>query len=387
MDASELAREYREQYYHSYEALSPRIKELIGQFVKDKGIPIAQIESRTKTVESFQRKIERKSYKDPFTEIKDFAGIRVVCYYADDVARIAELLRDEFEVDSEHSTNKVEDLAIDEFGYRSFHLVCSIKEPRASLAEWRSVAELQFEIQVRSVLQHAWAAISHKLDYKNASQAPHDIRRRLFRLSALLELADDQFDLIRDISQEISAGYRSDVEKGDLSLPLDLDSLSTYVGEKVDLRKWEQLGLESGLRPDLKIDFGSNVGAEKESELNRARIQFFLAILQAMGLTLVSEVDALIHKHVSKAPQIIKKVAVASKKHGFLMRASGLDVIAVTLAIAERNRLPRGFSWPEPWVDGIRGAMDELLSLKKSEEGSSSSEKGKKDKRINPADP
>ena len=109
------------------------------------------------------RKVERKSHANPFDEIKDFAGVRVISYYNDDVDRIAIILNSELDVDPAHSMDKISNLDIDEFGYRPFHLVCKLKEPRIALPEWKRFSGLTIEIQVRSVLQHAWAAISHKL--------------------------------------------------------------------------------------------------------------------------------------------------------------------------------------------------------------------------------
>src|SRR5262249_18923189 len=153
--------------------------------------------------------------------------------------------RREFDVDPNHSSDKLEDLEVDEFGYRSFHLVCTLSAARRSLAEWSKYRDLCVEIQVRSVLQHAWAAISHKIDYKTVSQAPTELRRGLFRLSALLELADDQFAALRDKSANLVQQYQSDVALGQLNVALNLDSLTQYLREAVNLDEWRQLGVAS----------------------------------------------------------------------------------------------------------------------------------------------
>lgn len=54
-----------------------------------------------------------------------------------------------------------------------------------------------------TVLQHAWATISHKLDYKSEVDVPRELRRSLFRLSALLELADKEFVDLRRRTEEL----------------------------------------------------------------------------------------------------------------------------------------------------------------------------------------
>ncbi|MCK4392178.1 hypothetical protein KAX17_04670, partial [Candidatus Bipolaricaulota bacterium] len=181
MKSANQLEEYRERYYPVFRDFADRIHALIEELVKSEGIPVAQVEDRAKSPESLAGKLQRKPYRDPFSEIKDLAGVRVVTYYHDDVQHVADVIRREFDVDDEHSSNKLQELAVDEFGYRSFHLVCALQAPRDALPEWQQFAGLAVEIQVRSVLQHAWAAISHKLDYKVASQAPAELRRQLFR--------------------------------------------------------------------------------------------------------------------------------------------------------------------------------------------------------------
>jgi hypothetical protein len=172
--------------------------------------------------------------------------VRIITYYEDDAELVASIIHHEFEVDTKHSVDKSTELEVDEFGYRSLHFVVHLGESRRRLAEWRTLAAFSAEIQVRSVLQHAWAAISHKLDNKRTSQAPPELRRRLFRLSALLELADEGFSELRDAGQEVAAHYRREVDRGELELPLNLDSLRQYLEEKAALPRWAQLATAAG---------------------------------------------------------------------------------------------------------------------------------------------
>jgi putative GTP pyrophosphokinase len=351
VDRSEAERNYREKYRGLYQTLSDRASGLISQLLEEASIPISQIEHRAKTVESFLGKLDRKAYNDPFTEINDFAGIRVITYYADDVIKVADVLKNEFDVDSGHSTDKVEELGVDEFGYRSFHLVCKLKPPRSSLIEWKHVKSLQFEVQIRSVLQHAWAAISHKLDYKSASQAPTQVRRQLFRLSALLELADDEFASIRDRTEVIVETYRKDVDRGDLSIPLNIESLKEYIKERIDTREWEQLGTEMGLRS--KPEYDSEV---IDSSLNR-----LFTTLKALGINQIRDFDELVRDAKPAANNILSKIAVTSKKHDYLMFAVPLDVLNVVIAVKKREALPKDFAW-DLWAPALQQTLKELSS-------------------------
>ena len=88
------------------------------------------------------------------------------------------------------------------------------------------MAALKAEIQIRSILQHAWAEIEHDLGYKSKHAIPLPIRRRFSRLSGLLELADQEFDGLRSnlraYSEEIAT--RQDIEQ-----PIDRISLAHFI--------------------------------------------------------------------------------------------------------------------------------------------------------------
>lgn len=351
MDDNALAhqREYIATYEPLYRSLAARIADLLGGLLSDAQIPVVQIEHRAKTVESFLGKLARKAYSDPFSEIKDFAGIRVITYYADDVDKIAQILRSEFDVDSDHSTDKMDDLDVDEFGYRSFHLVCAVKPPRSELAEWRQYNGLSFEVQVRSVLQHAWAAISHKLDYKTARQAPKEVRRQLYRLSALLELGDQEFAAIRDRTHSMAEEYRENVDKGHLEIPLNLSSLTEYINERVNLEEWRELGKAAGL-------------ADLIGEVNRERdIELFFETLTSMKVHTIRELDDLIAKHKKSAQALLTRFSKACQTRGYRADLSPEDSVHVFVALAEHGRLPKGFAWDDPWLDEVQDAMNELL--------------------------
>ncbi|MCH8041030.1 MAG: hypothetical protein IH977_11905 [Nitrospinae bacterium] len=348
-DKVDYQREFTREHLPLYQSLSPRICELLGSVLSDAEIPVAQIEHRPKSVESFLAKLGRKAYSDPFKEIKDFAGIRVIAYYADDVPRVAQILRDEFEIDEANSTDKLEELQVDEFGYRSYHLVCSLKPPRSKLTEWRQYNDLCFEVQIRSVLQHAWAAISHKLDYKSAKQAPKEVRRQLFRLSALLELGDQEFASIRDRSRTVVEEYREDVDRGQLDIPLNVASLTEYLNERFDRDEWRQLGIAAGMR---------DPGGTSPSDIH-TRLLF--ETLSEMGIGSLKELDTLIAQNKRRAPEILTSIVEACEIEGSKVSALPENLLNFFVAIAARERLPVNFTWGERWDPFLRDAMNELL--------------------------
>ena len=338
--------EYKEQYEPLYKILAQRIADLLQDLLTEELIPVAYIEQRAKKSESLLDKLKRKHCKEPLEEIKDLAGIRVVTYYNDDVSRVCDIVSREFNVDPLHSNDKINELEVDEFGYRSFHLVCGFKEPRSNLPEWKRLSSLCFEVQVRSVLQHAWAAISHKLDYKSTSQAPQEIRRGLYRLSALLELADQEFASIRDRAAGVVAQYRQDVEKGTLNIPLNIDSLNQYLRERFNFDEWNKLGLQARLNK-----------SNDYAKFDEADVQDNFLIFNSLGIRTVDELDDLLSKHKSQAVSILKMMSESVAG----ITAWPMNTMVYVLAIAEKHRLPHNFSWPEPWDDDMKSAMNHLL--------------------------
>jgi len=132
----------------------------------------------------------------------------VITYLDSDVDKVEKLVRKEFEIDEKNSIDK-RILQSNEFGYRSLHIVASIDSSRLKLTEYQRYKGLKFEIQIRSILQHAWAEIEHDLGYKGKSSIPESHVRSFNRLSALLESADIEFDRLK---KEL-AEYEKDVTK------------------------------------------------------------------------------------------------------------------------------------------------------------------------------
>ena len=214
-----------------YEAFTQRLEDLLRQLLESDEVKYHLIESRTKDVESLCEKACRpgKSYAHPLEEITDLSGIRIILYYLDDVDRVANLIRREFRVDEPHSVDKSQHLKENEFGYLSIHFVVQLSDARSLLTEWHEFAELKAEIQIRTVLQHAWAAISHVLQYKSKYYAPKQLRRKLFRLSGLLELADEEFMALRDIHDQIVELQMSQLQRGDNIVELTQEAIAQYI--------------------------------------------------------------------------------------------------------------------------------------------------------------
>ncbi|MCH8911411.1 MAG: hypothetical protein IH867_11840, partial [Chloroflexi bacterium] len=124
---------------------------------------------------------------------------------------------------------ELESLGVDEMGYQSVHLLVRLRQ-QVGGARYEKLKELTCEIQVRTVVQDAWAIISHHLVYKNEKSVPARLRRDLNNTSSLLEIAQSVFDAVRTkrdkYIEEIQARQCEDGEF--LDQPVDYDTLNAY---------------------------------------------------------------------------------------------------------------------------------------------------------------
>jgi ppGpp synthetase/RelA/SpoT-type nucleotidyltranferase len=240
-----------------YEKYSARVADLLVTLMNADGIRIHTSEQRAKTVDSFREKIQRpgKSYADPIAELPDLCGIRIIVYHPEDVIAVEQLVRNEFKVDEDNSGDAASRLAANEFGYLSVHLVVSLSTQRKRLAEWKLFSNFRAEIQIRTVLQHAWADISHALQYKNDDDVPDSLKRKLFLLSGLLELADEEFSRLRAahlaLAKDISTASSSDIADQEINLV----TLQHYIihadNAKIVNATAEEVGFDISMSSDL----------------------------------------------------------------------------------------------------------------------------------------
>jgi len=169
-----------------------------------KNILYHNIDSRSKTIESFKNKIKGGIGFKP-KEMQDLAGIRIICYVKSDVEKISNLVENTFEIDSSKSHDKSKILDENEMGYQSIHYVAKLPRSRLDAAdEMKRFANLQFEIQIRTILQHAWAEIQHDEIYKNRERLPAEVKRRFYLVSSVLESADNEFETLHNKGEKYS---------------------------------------------------------------------------------------------------------------------------------------------------------------------------------------
>lgn len=214
-----------------HERLGSIVAATLEASIKKHGIEYLNITHRPKSENDAIEKIHRKEYSDPKRQLTDLSGIRVITYLEEHVIQIGNLIKRLFEVDVENSLDRSEILGLDRMGYRSTHFVCILGSARNALEEYEGLGALKFEIQVRTVLQHAWAELAHDRSFKFGFELPTKIQRKLNLFSGMLEVVDNAFD---DIAKEID-NYKADIAHKTMlqisNVEIDSISLSKFMSE------------------------------------------------------------------------------------------------------------------------------------------------------------
>lgn len=99
---------------------------------------------------------------------------------------------------------------------------------------------------MRTILQHAWAQIDWKLRYKTDVGVPSDIRRRLYRISALLEVAEDDLSRVSTLAEELRKKYEDQIESGNLEIAVNQESLDLFINKSEVVKELEKIAKENG---------------------------------------------------------------------------------------------------------------------------------------------
>ena len=238
--SEEIIKQYIAQL-SDYEAFCQNIEHLIKRLLETEKIDYYSLNKRVKTIESLKNKLIKKGNKyKSISEITDLAGIRIITYYSDQVDNVATIIEKEFEVDKENTIDKRKIMDPDKFGYISLHYIIKLNAARKQLPEYEHFKEFKAEIQIRTILQHAWADIEHDLGYKTKEAIPRDIQRDFNRLSGLLELADKEFLGIRNFLSKYKDYVSSNIDKHDEEILLDKVSLAEFINTNQQLKQLNQ---------------------------------------------------------------------------------------------------------------------------------------------------
>lgn len=224
-----------------YEAYGNVLKDVIEKCLAEDDIKYHSIESRAKSIESFGEKackpsdenLDKPKYPDPLINITDLTGVRIITFFPKTLDDVNMILYKELEVIEKSDKSDLLDQE-ERLGYKSVHYLIRLKQSRCVLPEYKKFGAFVAEIQVRTILQHAWAEIEHDIEYKSAITIPSSIKRRFMALAGLLEIADREFQSIQYDDETNRVLANESVEQGLLDeVEITPDALKAYLDKKL----------------------------------------------------------------------------------------------------------------------------------------------------------
>lgn len=169
--------------------------------------PIETIKSRLKSPESIVDKVARKGL--PMTiesiekNIRDIAGIRVICSFPSDIYMLADCLLSQDDITLIERKDYIEHPKPN--GYRSLHLIVEIP---VFLSEGRILVPV--EVQIRTIAMDFWASLEHSLRYKAQENIPQHISDELQRVATDIASLDQRMQAIHDQVEQLSPSEEED---------------------------------------------------------------------------------------------------------------------------------------------------------------------------------
>ena len=328
-----ILEEYREEY-HVFEKMEEVIRRELTRSITDNGLYVNAIETRIKTEKSLAGKLELKGSKySTLSSLTDIVGARIITFYTDDVDKISALVDRIFSIDWANSVDKRKQHELDSFGYNSLHYICRIPESLYCDPAFPEINEFRFEVQMRTALQHVWATMDHDTGYKSGVEVPKEYLRNLNRLAGMLELADEQFSLIRTEINDYRFKVQQLVASGKFSeVSLNGDTFRSYL----QMKPFEKLC--------------RRIAAINQAEIHYASSMQYLPVLRRLGFSTLQDVEQLVKDYSDDAYEL----------SAFQIAGTDLDIISSTIAIEnllivhvlENGGGAKGLEWMFETING-----------------------------------
>jgi len=309
----------KEDYEASYALYKDFTEEISNQLKiileSHEMVRMAEISRRVKKFDSIEKNISDYKFDPKIPEhlglITDLAGIRIALLFKKCIDPICTSIDEGFEIkERKHIFH-----GDDQFGYQSVHYEVSFKRDSCPAGIFDKFGHLIAEIQVRTLSQHLWAAAAHYLNYKERKDVGKPLQRPLSRISALLELIDEEYDRLLNLKEE----YLKNADISDSVETLNVDLLSKMIKEEFPTTKGFALNEDmSGILDDLFL-FGVKTVKDFRELLNKQKAKV-LENQESASKTLREIEPAIMPKSMSYSIQgIIRKILdyEFSKKDGF----------------------------------------------------------------------
>ncbi len=286
-----MTKEFEKQYEEHrefYVKTAKTVKNLLVNLLNknhQKSIINFRVKKKNSCIEKINRKYKDRIEKEniaPFGLLTDIIGIRIICMYESEIEKIAKLIEEEFEILEKTDKTKIIMENDNTFGYKGLHIDAKFSSTRIELPEYNAYDGIQFEIQIRTIIQNAWSELDHQIKYKK--HIPQELKRRINRLAALFEIADSEFETIYNISiqlqeeakEEIKESTKEEVEE---EKNLDIFSFVAILESAYNESVYQSWAVESLLDDILNADsnFDSKSLKNALSEENIKRVNEYFS--------------------------------------------------------------------------------------------------------------
>ncbi|WP_019244110.1 MULTISPECIES: GTP pyrophosphokinase [Bacillus] len=145
------------------------------EFIHDYN-PIEHVSSRLKSLESIIKKVMKKKISPSFQSIKenikDIAGIRIICSFRSDIYKISDMIQSQKDVEVIEVKDYIKNPKSN--GYQSMHLIIKVPVFMSDREEHTCV-----EVQIRTIAMDFWASLEHKIYYKYNKEIPESLLNQL----------------------------------------------------------------------------------------------------------------------------------------------------------------------------------------------------------------
>ena len=192
--------------------------------------------------------------------------------------------------------------------------ICRIPESLYKDPDRPEINHIRFELQIRSLLQHAWANLYHDMGYKNDVEIPVAYQRDMSRLAGLLELADEQFTRIRREITDYRRNVQSLVAMGNFNeVPLNGDTFKSYIE----------------LKPYLRL--AEKIAGISNAQLFEDSLVPYYSVLLHMGMKTIGDLERLRNTYSDDAYQlaIIRMASTGSGTMDYSMVLQNICIVAI----------------------------------------------------------
>ena len=187
-------------YQSALKQVETKIDILNGEFQhRHKYNPIEHVKSRIKTPESIVKKLKKDGYESNIPNmiryVNDIAGIRVVCFFCDDIYRVADYIKKQKDIKLLKEKDYVKNPK--KSGYQSIHLIVGVP-----VTYLEKTTEVRVEIQIRSFAMDYWAELDNQMCYKKNAGQIENVEQATKNYSDVIAKVDNQMlELRRQIEK------------------------------------------------------------------------------------------------------------------------------------------------------------------------------------------